>query len=178
MAECPAGIPELLFNIPQIMVPLKEHLQTFMPPISESTFLLNLQENMYLHHFKNACFVTAVERLGSASIGLPNTFMESEQRYMPHWTPSQQDNIVYTTIEEASKQDIELDKKATRALAASATHCVKDRIVRALQMAPVKTIMRSANRPNIGYSVERVRSDVFVTFKWQTSKRSEPPSLR
>ena len=41
------------------------------------------------------------------------------------------------------------------ALTATATHYVKDCIVHALQMAPLKSITRSVNRPNNCYSVER-----------------------
>ena len=52
------------------------------------------------------------------------------------------------------------------ALTATATHYVKDRIVHALQMAPVQMITKPANRPNLRYSVEIVKRDVHVTFKW------------
>ena len=52
------------------------------------------------------------------------------------------------------------------ALTATATHCVKDRIVHALQMAPVQMITKPGNRPNLRYSVEIVKRDVHVTFKW------------
>ena len=51
------------------------------------------------------------------------------------------------------------------ALTATATHHVKDRIVQALQMVPVTFISISANRPNICYSVEKVKRDVHVAFK-------------
>ena len=43
---------------------------------------------------------------------------------------------------------------------------MKDRIVHALQMAPVQMITKPANRPNLRYSVEIVKRDVHVTFKW------------
>ena len=51
------------------------------------------------------------------------------------------------------------------ALTATATHYVKDCIVHALQMAPLKSITRSVNRPNNRYSVERVSQDGHTAFK-------------
>ena len=43
------------------------------------------------------------------------------------------------------------------ALTATATPCVKDRIVHTLQMAPVQLITKPANRPNLRFSVERCK---------------------
>ena len=65
------------------------------------------------------------------------------------------------------------------ALTATATHYVKDCIVHALQMAPLKSITRSVNRPNNRYSVERVSQDGHTAFKGllsqlQNSKQACP----
>ena len=67
------------------------------------------------------------------------------------------------------------------ALTGTATHYVKDRIVHALQMAPVQMITKPANRPNLRYSVQIVKRDVHVTFKWLISdlkrKRTTLPKV-
>ena len=67
------------------------------------------------------------------------------------------------------------------ALIATATHYVKDHFIRALQMVPVKSITRSANQPNIRYSVERVSRDVHKAFGWLVShlhqKRTALPKV-
>ena len=67
------------------------------------------------------------------------------------------------------------------ALTATATHFVKDRIIRALQMTPVQLITKPSNRPNLRYSVERVNRDVHVAFKWLVSdlkrKRTSLPRV-
>ena len=79
----------------------------------EDTFVLNMNsaEGRYLDQFRYECFATAVERMEASSLTFPNTFMESVQKHMKHWTPPKPDSIVYTTIDEASsasKQDIQL----------------------------------------------------------------------
>ena len=67
------------------------------------------------------------------------------------------------------------------ALTATATKQVKDSIVKALQMAPMKSVVLSANRPNIRYSLCQVSRDVHVAFRWLLlelkSKRVELPKV-
>ena len=67
------------------------------------------------------------------------------------------------------------------ALTATATHCLKDRIVHALQMASVQMITKPANQLNLRYSVEIVKCDVHVTLKWLISdlkrKRTTLPKV-
>ncbi len=51
-------------------------------------------------------------------------------------------------------------------LTATATVSVKDPIVRNLHMNPVKLVTKSANRRNIGFSLQRVSRVIHKTFKW------------
>ena len=64
------------------------------------------------------------------------------------------------------------------ALIATATQYVKERIVTVFQMSPIKSVCKSANRPNLHYSVETVSSDIHTAFKWLISElKSERASL-
>ena len=63
-------------------------------------------------------------------------------------------------------------------LTATATQYVKKRIVTALQVSPIKSVCKSANRPNLRYSVETVSSDIHTAFKWLISElKSKRASL-
>ena len=42
-----------------------------------------------------------MQRLSRAPTECSTTFLEAVQSLMPHWTPTQGDNVVYATIEEA-----------------------------------------------------------------------------
>ena len=46
-------------------------------------------------------FVSTITRLPSSPIDAPETFIASLQKYLPHWTPSGKDHIVYATVDEA-----------------------------------------------------------------------------
>ena len=65
-------------------------------------------EGLYLHQFRNECFIVTVDRINSDPSS--NSFMECLQTNLPHWTPSKSYKFVYTTIDEvssANKQDID-----------------------------------------------------------------------
>lgn len=67
-------------------------------------------EGMYLQLFQAECFVATVNRMNSDPLSCPNSFMETIQKNLPHWTQSKPDQIVYTKVVEASlasKCDIE-----------------------------------------------------------------------
>ena len=58
-------------------------------------------ESYYLQHLLASCHACTVQRLSLAPTECSITFLEAVQSLMPHWTPSQGDNVVYATIEEA-----------------------------------------------------------------------------
>ncbi len=81
-------------------------------PLTETDFLVDSkgERDPYLDLFVSACFVSAIGRLHTSPVECQSTFMESLRDYLPHWTPSSPDNVVYTTIQEAlsgSISDIE-----------------------------------------------------------------------
>ena len=63
-------------------------------------------ENYYFEHFLQVCYVSAVNRLPLSPLEHGQTFIESVQKYMPHWTLKQRDNIVYATTVEAMSSNI------------------------------------------------------------------------
>ena len=63
-------------------------------------------ENYYYEHFIQACYFCVLSRLPQTPIEHSQTFIESIQKLMPHWTPKRRDNIVYATIVEAMSSNI------------------------------------------------------------------------
>ena len=63
-------------------------------------------ENYYYEYFIQACYLSVLNRLPQSPIQHTQTFIESVQNLMPHWTPKERDNIVYATIVEAMSSSI------------------------------------------------------------------------
>ena len=63
-------------------------------------------ENYYYETFLHVCYTCAATRLSLSPTAHGRTFIEALQGYMPHWTPSTKDNIVYATIDEALSGNI------------------------------------------------------------------------
>ena len=63
-------------------------------------------ENYYYEHFLQVCYLCVVNRLTLSPTQHSQTFIESIQKFMPHWTPPQRDNIVYATIVEAMSSSV------------------------------------------------------------------------
>ena len=55
----------------------------------------------YLELFLKVCYKCAANRLTLSPIDHKHTFTATIYSFMPHWTPTHKDNIVYTTIDEA-----------------------------------------------------------------------------
>ena len=81
--------------------------------ITENEFLLDLHksENFYYNMCRESCFVSTAQRLSTPPMECKESFIYSSQAFMPHWTPTAQDNVVYATIKEAmsgSETDVEM----------------------------------------------------------------------
>lgn len=61
----------------------------------------NTHKSYYLQYLLAVCYACTVQRLSLPPTDCSHTFLKAIQKLMPHWTPSQSDDVVYATIEEA-----------------------------------------------------------------------------
>lgn len=99
-------------NIPPLKELAKLKLNTFVHPehISKNNLQENdfqLSEKDYYHNiFNNAVYKCMSNRVSKSTDELDSTLMEDLRGHLPHWTPSNGDKIVYSTVDEGGSASI------------------------------------------------------------------------